>query len=58
MKQSPDVWFTVTKFEMEDFMEYWKYQSSLDPVNFPNELEPGEWDEQFKIWVETIGTKE
>ncbi len=32
------------------FHRWWRERNAEDPDNFPLEMEPGEWEEQYCIW--------
>lgn len=39
--------------ELDAFREWWKTMAKQD-WNYPEELPPGEWDEQFHFFVEDV----
>ena len=36
------------QLRLENFKSYWALNTELDREQFPDELEPGEWDAQLK----------
>lgn len=38
--------------EVEAFAEYWRKSSQETPEHFPEELDIGDWDEQFRTWID------
>ena len=37
--------------DFEDFKEDWMENAEANPVQYPLELPPGEWFEQYLAWV-------
>lgn len=35
------------KAKIEKFEQEWLEKQKADPANYPNDLSPGDWDEQF-----------
>ena len=35
------------------FEKFWSARHLEDPKTWPTEMTPGEWDEQFRAWMET-----
>ena len=44
---------TELKF-LEEFQKYWNLNSGINQLDFPEDMEHGEWVEQFTIFVEII----
>lgn len=42
-------WAKEEKEHIERFLAWWKEHDGEE--GFPNELPPGEWDEQFRSWT-------
>lgn len=43
--------YVMSLRELERFEEYWKEQRAKDQAKFPAEMEPGDWDEQFRLFI-------
>lgn len=44
--------------QLDQFERYWSKMSSRDPKMYPNELPPGDWDEQYLAWCQVTNPKE
>jgi hypothetical protein len=45
-------WISGELSRLNGFVEYWRSHHEEDAEHFPDELPPGEWDEQYKSWSE------
>ncbi len=47
-----DEWGRQERKRIDDFIAYWKeaQRNNRDPDLWPENLNPGEWDEQIKLW--------
>jgi hypothetical protein len=43
-------WCGVEQVRIARFQLWWLDKHDIDPDNFPLDMEPGEWDEQYHIW--------
>ena len=43
-------WCAAERVLVTTFQLWWFEQHDKDPDNFPINMEPGEWDEQYRIW--------
>ena len=41
-------WIEEQKAELEQFATMWERNADTDPSNWPMNMEPGDWDEQFR----------
>ena len=48
-----DYWESVTKNNIDKFVQYWKAKQNKGDVNYPKYLGCGDWDEQFQLFSET-----
>ena len=53
-KVTLDDWLKEEHQRIENFAAMWKLENTSNPENWPNELEPGEWDEQLRAY-ESMG---
>lgn len=44
-------WKWDREIELETFCEYWLKRNEEDSENYPLDIEPGEFDEQFAAWL-------
>ena len=42
--------------DLATFQRYWNEKKEAKPNDFPSELEPQEWHEQFQCWCELEAT--
>jgi len=47
---SMSAWHKEHARELEEFISWWTASWAKDPVKFPLEMSPGDWDEQFHLW--------
>ena len=45
-----DQYIREQRAALSAFYAWWRIQSVTDPVNFPPEMEAGDWDEQFQAF--------
>ena len=46
-----DEWVEEQKKQLDKFRDYWKKQQVGGNTEFfPEDMPPGEWDEQFRLW--------
>lgn len=43
-------WHAAEQIRLAHFLRWWFEQHDEDPNNFPLDMEPGEWDEQYQMW--------
>lgn len=43
-------WVAAEQIRVARFQVWWMDQNDLDPDKFPLDMEPGEWDEQYRAW--------
>jgi hypothetical protein len=39
---------------LENFEAYWKEHAKKHPKQFPDECNPGDWDDQLQVWIDTV----
>lgn len=44
-------WCAAEQIRVAHFMRWWFEQNDLNPEDFPLDMDSGEWDEQYFIWV-------
>ncbi len=49
-----DKWDLERQERVSAFKFYWSYQRAKEGSDLPNFLTQKEWDEQFKLFVETV----
>jgi len=42
--------FQIEADRVRRFDSYWREQNAQSPVDFPMEMQPGEWDEQYTAY--------
>ena len=47
------VYANELRSEVTAFVRYWREMMKKEPEQFEKELEPGQWDEQFRAWQES-----
>ena len=47
MKMKLEKYIQLSIRELKLFEEFWKAENKNNPEFFPEDLEPGQWDEQF-----------
>jgi len=50
-----DEWFCEHQQDLENFRSYWKQQQEHDYANFPDNMLPEDWEEQFQLWLACQG---
>ncbi len=45
-------WANEEYERIQSFLRWWRGQNSNDAMEFPLDMEPGEWDEQYRAWEE------
>lgn len=48
-----EVYSLEVERDIKRFREYWEKMGKNDPVNFPIKLDLGQWDEQFRAFIDT-----
>jgi len=47
-------WIDEQITDMRKFQDWWTEQTKINPNMFPNEMQAGDWDEQFQFFAETF----
>ena len=50
MKETISVWCEHEQLRIERFRAWWLAQNGKRPNDFPLDMNPGEWDEQYLMW--------
>jgi hypothetical protein len=37
---------------IRSFYKFWLEENKIDPIEYPEEMEEGDWQEQFAVWME------
>jgi hypothetical protein len=51
-KQSLNAFCCEVETDIQAFRSYWSAAHAADPEKFPAEMNLGDWDEQFHLWLE------
>ena len=44
-------WVAEEKQNLEKFLQFWRGQQAGENAEFyPEDMPPGEWDEQYRLW--------
>ena len=46
-----DEWVQEEIKRIEAFREKWRAENLKDAEIYPSEMDPGEWDEQYRCWT-------
>jgi hypothetical protein len=51
-------WVNAEKLRLDRFAEWWRGEQKRQPDSFPAKMPDGEWDEQYRGWVDYLVSDE
>jgi len=53
MRTTIDTYITNSILTIQDFKEFWQEKHEQEPLLFPLEVDSGDWQDYFTMWLES-----